>query len=271
MILVTGARGYIGSVLTERLRAAGRELYTQRFDVENPYTYPDIRPDVIVHLAGGGGPAETMRDALGAFRTNVIGTQRLVEWANAKEARVVYPSSCYVYAPTPDRLDVIDECTLPDPDTLYGAMKTSAEIPVLTSGGIVLRLAHVYGPSPVWQDSVTGLFVRAAINGKPITVHGSGRASYEYVHIEDVCAAFLRAIEDTYTGVLNVGTEETLSVGGLADLCFVEGASEIRHAGKDGPITYRCMDSSRAKNVLDWSPERRLIPSLNEWIRALRD
>jgi UDP-glucose 4-epimerase len=95
-----------------------------------------------------------------------------------------------VYGPTA-RGCVVDEQTPPRPDTLYGVTKLEGEEPVLGAGGVVLRLAAVYGPS---MKGNYPRLVEAIRRGRLVMV-GDGRNRRTLVHVDDVCAAALLAAE----------------------------------------------------------------------------
>lgn len=270
-VVVFGADGFIGQALMLVLRDAGYEPVGcgSAFNVVDRTALPSMRPGsahAVVHLAGGGGPEESRRDPVEAVRTHVLGTSNVADFADVLGAKAIFTSSCYVYPTSYEPLT--EECSTA-PDTLYGALKEAAEL--VWVPGVILRLAHVYGPSPRWQPSVTGKFARAAAEGDVIQVHGSGRRHLELVHVEDVCRAIVWAIErDDLPHVVNIGSGETAAVKDLAALCREFGATGVEHVGgADVEIPPRRLDCTVARRH-GWEAKRELIPSMREWIEALR-
>lgn len=237
--LVTGAAGFIGSHLTERLLAAGVRVtgvdcFTDYYDpalkrrnLESARSHtafslleidlgradlaelPDV--DVVFHQAAQAG----VRASWGAeFATyahhNVLATQRLLErYRGTQLERFVYASSSSVYGdaeqfPTPETL-------LPRPFSPYGVTKLAGEHLVLLYGrnfGLpvaALRYFTVYGPRQR-PDMAFHKFCRALLRGEEIAVFGDGTQSRDFTYIEDAVEANVRAWRSSAPqGVYNVG------------------------------------------------------------------
>lgn len=215
-VLLTGALGYIGPVVTRRLKAAGHTVigldlgwFTSQY-VTMP-TWPDsvrfgdirdgsgaISP-VVVHLAG------LSNDPLGALdptltrSINEEGTLHLIR--TMPRARHVVVSSCAVYGSNDQ---VADESTRPNPLTEYARCKAAVDAGLeYAPNAVSLRLGTVYGPSPGHRlDLVVNRMVYDATHGLGITVHGAQWRPF--VHIEDVAEAILRTVESDITGIRNV-------------------------------------------------------------------
>lgn len=238
--LVTGAAGFIGSTLCERLLASGAEVRaidgfvdyypravkegnlatsraSQQFQFhEGLLQDTDLAPllagvDVVFHLAAQAGVrASWGRDFRLYTDHNVLGTQVLLEAAlQAGGPRVVYASSSSVYGDTP---------TLPlredghcHPVSPYGVTKLAAEHLVqlynrnhglhVTS----LRFFTVYGPRQR-PDMAFHKFLKAARDGQPIHVYGDGSQTRDFTFVDDIVTALVRAAADGRAGgVYNVG------------------------------------------------------------------
>lgn len=230
--LVTGAAGFIGSHLAERLIALGHEVVG--VDAFIPYYAPgvkranlaalrdqprfrlieldlsedDLDPvldggvDWVFHLAGQPG----LRGSLGArfqeyVRHNVFATQRLLEALRAHPPRrLVYASSASIYGAYSNAPQPIGEDTVPRPVSPYGISKLTAEhlIDAYRRGhglsAVTLRVFATYGPRQR-PDMAFSRFIRAIAAGEPVQLNGDGRQTRDFVYVSDVVDACARAAE----------------------------------------------------------------------------
>lgn len=233
-VLVTGAAGYIGSVLVEELLAAGFRV-TALDDLRygdhglfhlcaNPsfeFVCGDarderlLRPlvaeaDVLVPLAAVVGAPACERDPHGAASINRDAIA-LLDRLRSQAQLVVYPNTNSGYGAAGQTAVCTEDSPL-EPLTLYGRTKVEAER-ILREGGnaIVFRLATVFGASPRMRlDLLVNHFVYAAVTEGSITIFEKDFRR-NYVHVRDVVAAFLHAIgnRDAMAGqVFNLGLDE---------------------------------------------------------------
>jgi len=237
--LVTGAAGFIGSSLTERLldmgvQVTGVDMFTDYYDpalkrrnleraMRHPgftlieldlgdddlSTLPDV--NVVYHQAAQPGVRASWGAEFAIYtHHNVLATQRLLErYRRTPPERFVYASSSSVYGdaekyPT-------DEDLLPRPFSPYGVTKLAAEHLVLLYGrnfGVpvaALRYFTVYGPRQR-PDMAFHRFCRAMLRGEPIAVYGDGKQSRDFTFIDDAVEANVRAWKQSPgRGVYNVG------------------------------------------------------------------
>lgn len=222
-VLVTGSQGYIGSVMTPFLAAAGHDVVgldvgffqecvlpgTQQATAAAPLIKKDLRDlsvqdlrgfDAVVHLGA------LSNDPIGNLRpdwTTDINLRASVQLASlARDAgvrRYLFSSSCIMYGNA--SAGIVNEESPLDPQTLYASSKVEGERQVsqLASPGfspVFLRNGTVYGPSPRMRfDTVLNDFVGQAMAFDRITVFSDGTPWRPVVHVTDVCNAFQRVLE----------------------------------------------------------------------------
>lgn len=258
--LVTGAAGFIGSTLSERLladgvRVTGVDCFTDYYDpalkrrnLESASKHPGFRlleldlgaadlaalpdVDVVFHQAAQAGVrASWGREFTSYVHHNVLATQRLLErYRDAKLERFVYASSSSVYGDA-ERYPT-DEALLPRPFSPYGVTKLAGEHLVLLYGrnfGLpvaALRYFTVYGPRQR-PDMAFHRFCRALLKGEEILVYGDGKQSRDFTYIDDAVEANVRAWRRAAPqGVYNIGGGSQVEV--LEAIALLEGALGVK-------------------------------------------
>ncbi len=199
--------------------------------------------DAIVHLAAQHRSGSAMTDPVGAQRVNVEGTVAVLEAARrAGDAHVILASTAAIYGANP-ALPSHEELA-PLPRTPFAASKLAAEsfasayqqsygLPVLT-----LRLFDVYGrhqPLDAGEGAVVAAFVRAALTGEPLLIHGDGRQTRDFIDAGTVGRIIATALRERICSPrpVNVGSGRRTSIVELAQL--VAGVSGtpvmMRHHG----------------------------------------
>jgi len=288
-VLITGHRGYIGSVLVDLLKAAGHEVAgadTQLYkdctfggntDGGIPTINRDIRElsptdlegiDAIAHLAG------ICNDPLGDLlpeatsEINHAATVRLAEIAKTSGVRrFIFSSSCSVYGAAGE--DWIDEQSKPNPITPYGVSKWRAEVDLgrladARFSPVFLRSATAYGFSPrIRFDLVLNNLTAHAFTSGKVLLKSDGMAWRPIVHIEDIGRAFVAAleapVETVYNEIFNVGiTTESYRIREIAQIVeeTVPG-SRVEFAAGAGPDkrTYRVDCSKIARLLPNFRPQ----------------
>lgn len=236
--------------------------------------------DAVVHVAGSGGEVPCLSDPVGAVLTHVQGTHVLFnEATRSGVGTFVFASTIAVYGTYRARPMPLTEEMEPRPDDFYAALKAMAERLLADAGrGQILRLANVYGYGSglgsTRASGVIGRFVEAALGGGPLRVYGDGSQAIDYVHVEDVCAAFAAALgRRGERFVYNVGGGRPASVRSLAELTAELAEAEL---GRRPEVVYveappnkvwpdRWLSIEKAAAGLGWRPR----VGLREGIREL--
>ncbi|MEO8196009.1 MAG: NAD-dependent epimerase/dehydratase family protein [Thermoanaerobaculia bacterium] len=232
-VAVTGGAGFIGSHLCEQLVAAGHSVLAiddlSRGRRENlPADFPlavagigdaDVgerlrafAPQALFHLAAQVDARRSLQDPVFDAEVNILDTVRLFAAAVAAGVqRIVFASSAAVYG-DPEEIPTPEESPLA-PLSPYGVAKLAGEGYLAFFArqhgidGIALRFANVYGPrqESVGEAGVVAVFCQRLIAGEPVTIHGDGRQTRDFVYVDDVARACLRALSGP-PGVYNVAT-----------------------------------------------------------------
>ncbi len=299
--LVTGAAGFIGSTLVDRLLADGHTVVgldnfaTGRATnlehlADNPahdFVEADVvtadlnaildehRPEVVFHLAAQIDVRRSVADPQFDASVNVIGTVRLADAARAAGVRKIVDTSSggSIYGtptvcPTSER-----EPT--DPASPYAAGKVAGEIYLNTFRHLYrLDCSHiapgnVYGPrqDPHGEAGVVAIFAQALLSGKPTKVFGDGTNTRDYVFVDDVVEAFVKASGDVGGGQrFNIGTGKETSDRELHSMvaAAVGGPDDPEfYPPRLGDLKRSCLDIALAERVLGWRPQ---VP-LDEGVR----
>lgn len=304
-VVVTGASGFIGSHLCDRLLEAGHEVVgidgyvpfypramkekniavaqaSDRFRlVETLIEKADDLESIlegasaIYHLAAQAGVrASWGEDFAGYVEHNVLGTQRLLEAAvNAAVPRLVYASSSSVYGDVKE-LPLRESMTLA-PVSPYGVTKLAAEHLVHLYGkadGLSvtsLRFFTVYGPRQR-PDMAFHRFLKAVRDGQPITLFGDGEQTRDFTFIADLIDVLQSALVQGKPGyVYNVGGGQRISVLKVLEAIAAVTDREVRierMAGQKGDMRDTLADTTLAARDLGFVPKTPLATGLKaEW------
>ncbi|TMC81935.1 MAG: NAD-dependent epimerase/dehydratase family protein [Chloroflexi bacterium] len=302
--VVTGAAGFIGSHLCDRLLADGhdvvgidcfRDYYSRTLKEQNlesarafrGFTFchldlveEDIRwvvdgADVVYHLAGRSGLGVASRWEFGQYvRDNILATQRLLEALVTNPVRrLVYAGSSSVYGEA--EAFPTKETALPRPLSSYGVTKLAAENVVQLYGrssGLpvtVLRYFTVYGPRQR-PDMAVSRFMRALVTGEEIEINGDGEQTRDFTFVDDAVTATVRsATADVAGKVLNIGGGSRSTINAvLAALEEISGTRVGRRYLPSGAADQRHAAASinLAREGLGWEPRVTLRKGLtSQW------
>ena len=293
-VLVTGGAGFVGSHIADALvgendvrvvddMTNGR---TENVPAGATFVEGDIRDDevlaramegvdVVFHQAGLVSVPASVGDPAESQSRNAAATLGVLERARREDARVVIASSVAIYG-DPEELPVREDDPK-RPDSPYGVDKLAIDHYARLYhehyglDTVALRYFNVYGPrqSGGSYSGVIGTFLDQARAGDPITVHGDGRQTRDFVHVADVVRANLAAGHTDAVGrAFNVGTGESVTIRDLADRIreMTAGDSEVVHTdGRDEDVERSRADVAAAHYELGYDPR---VP-LSEGLRDL--
>ncbi|HEX4026055.1 MAG TPA: NAD-dependent epimerase/dehydratase family protein [Rhizomicrobium sp.] len=294
-VLVTGGAGFIGSHLCEGLLARGYSVrvldslvYGRREWVPGAceFLQGDIRDIAACHRAAAGmdavlhcaamsrsGPSQEAIEI--CTGSNITGTQNMLLAArDAGVKRFVYSGSSTYYG---NRTPPHRESDPPDLLNIYGLTKRVGEQYTLMFDkgfdlpSLVLRYFNVYGPRQPETGAyalVLGIFLRRKAEGKPLEIHGAGQQRRDFIHVRDVVAANIAALESPESKVrgevFNVGSGTSLSVQELADMISPD---QVHTEARKNDSEATLADISRIRAALGWSPQISFAEGLKELLR----
>lgn len=236
--------------------------------------------DIVVHLAANTGVAPSVADPWNDCMVNVLGTLTCLEAARyAKVGRFIFASSG---APLGEVDPPIDEEKVARPVSPYGASKLAGEgyccayHHTFGIGTVVLRFGNVYGPHSDHKSSVVAAFVRCALAGEPLLIHGDGRQTRDFIFVDDLVQAILRAaaVPEAAGHVFQIATSRETTIIELAELLVdvleengVTGVRLERGPRRIGDVTRNFSDTSKALRVLGWRAEVPLREGLSRTVK----
>jgi UDP-glucose 4-epimerase len=299
--MVSGAAGFIGSTLVDRLLADGHDVVgVDNLSTGNDRNLDDARkhkgfqfvladivthdliglldgakPEVVYHLAAQIDVRRSVTEPEFDASINVLGTVRLAEAARRAGVRkIIHTSSGGSIYGVPTTYPV-NETTPTDPESPYAAGKVAGEIYLNTFRHLYgmdcshIAPANVYGPrqDPHGEAGVVAIFARALLSGAPTKVYGDGSNTRDYVFVDDVVDAFVRASGAAGGGQrFNIGTGVETSDRKLHTVvAAAAGAPDDPQFAPSrlGDVARSCLDVRKAKMVLGWYP----TVDLNDGVR----
>jgi UDP-glucose 4-epimerase len=317
-VLITGGAGFIGSHLAEAYLARGDEVYilddlstgsidnirhlktNDRFHyaIESVHHAPTVAElvdpcDVVIHLAAAVGVRLIVESPVRTIETNVHGTEVVLAQANKKKKKVLIASTSEVYGLS-DQVPFREDGNLVLGPTAkgrwsYACSKAIDEFLALAYWRerrlptVIVRLFNTVGPRQTGQyGMVVPTFVKQALTGRPITIHGDGRQSRCFCHVEDVVRALMALVDHpgAVGEVFNIGSDEEITIRGLAERVKSLAGSEseivtipYEQAYGEGfeDMPRRVPDLGKVGRLIGYRPTRSLDQILESVIAFFRD
>jgi len=303
--LVTGAAGFVGSHLVDRLITEGYRVtgldnlitgnldnlnlarQSKNFEFENwdvSAKLPSFNEkfDLIFHAASPASPPKYFKYPIETMMVNSVGTKNCLDLATTDGSRFIYFSTSEIYGDPlehPQREDYWGNVNPIGPRSIYDEAKRFGEALVaqyvrdkMVDGGIV-RIFNTYGPRlDLFDGRVVSTFIRQARNREALTVNGDGSQTRSFCYVTDLVEGIFLMAKSSEFGPLNLGNpnemtlnELVIEVGKFFDYELIV---ENKPALIDDPVR-RKPDISLANKKLNWKPLIQLEEGLKLLINSL--
>lgn len=306
-ILVTGGAGFIGTRTVEALLAQGVQVRvldnlsngkasnlnsTAVADGRLVLLVGDVRDasavdaavqgcDAVLHLAAQVSVQRSVAEPVESSTHNLTGFLHVLDAVRRHQvSRLVYASSAAIYG-VPESLP-LEETARPNPLSPYGLEKFINEqyaalyASLYSVSSVGMRYFNVYGPGQDPLSPYAGVISKFADGleaGTPLRLFGDGSQTRDFVYVDDVAQANVRALQSGVQGVLNVGTGKSVSLLQLID-AMAEAFGKQKHVRHESPaagdIAHSGSNPARLSKALAWKPETSLVHGLGELAKSLR-
>ncbi len=286
-VAVTGGAGFLGSHLCDALLAAGAEVicldnfstgsedniahlfgrreFTVVVQDVTTYLWVPGTVDAVLHLASPASPIDYLKLPIQTLKVGSLGTHNALGLAKAKQARFLMASTSEVYG---------DPQVHPQPESYWGHVNPIGPRGVYDEAkrfsealafayhrthGVEIRIPRIfntYGPRMRMDDGrAVPTFIRQALAGEPLTVHGDGSQTRSICYVDDLIDGLVRLLVSDETGPVNIGSDYELTMRELAETIVAASGSgsPIRFVPRpeDDPQVRR-PDATLAREALGW-------------------
>lgn len=301
-ILVSGGAGFIGSILTDRLIAEGHEVtildnlisgsrdyinsqavFWQLDILDKNLTsrFKEAQFDLVYHLAAQIDVRASVASPSFDNEVNVIGGLNILESAYQSGVKKIIFSSTggAIYGETEELPTTEYAATYPL--SPYGINKLAFEKyinyyhQVYGLNYTILRFANVYGPRQYkgGEAGVIAIFTEAMVRDNVCTLFGDGQQTRDFVYVDDVVSALIKAGTIDCRGEINISTSKEVSI--LDMISTIEKVADkklsyIKAPAKPGEVLRSCLSNQRALETLDWCPQVDFLEGVRrtyQWVK----
>jgi len=293
-ILITGGYGFIGSFVAERFYKENHSIFIidnlsvgrkEHISFRHKALIADIKDerceaffkthsiDVVIHCAAQTHVNKSIIDPVEDSSTNILGLINMLNLSyKYKVKKFVFCSSAAIYG---NSLKLpLQEGEAGNPISPYGLNKWTGELychkweEMYGVSSLIYRFSNVYGPRQhvSEESSVITCFTNLMLEDRPVTIHGDGEQTRDFIYVGDVAEAIYRGVMSQLSGVYNLSTGTEVTINQLVEeLNKHHALSTIQHVdNRQGDIRRSILDNTKIKRDLDWVPKYRLDEGLKK-------
>ena len=289
-IVITGAAGFIGSNLVDRLINEGFFVYgidnlitgsldnlshlnsNNNFDFINHDVtkYIDIKDkiDYVFHFASPASPIDYLEYPIETLKANAIGGHNALGLAKKNNAKFILASTSEVYGDPlehPQKESYFGNVNPIGPRSIYDEAKRFIESMTISYHVYhklrvsIVRIFNTYGPRMKIDDGrVLPTFIKQAASNKDLTVNGDGTQTRSFCYIDDLVNGIIQLMNSEYSYPINIGNDDEVTINEIAStlISILNSESKIiyNELPKDDPLK-RKPDLTLAKKILNWTPK----------------
>ena len=302
-VLVTGAAGFLGSHLCERLLKEGHSVIGMdnfitgnpenlahltgnqnfsfiRHDVSNFIFIPGGKVDAVLHFASPASPLDYLQLPIQTLKVGALGTHKALGLSLAKKATFLLASTSEVYGDPlthPQGEDYWGNVNPVGPRGVYDEAKRFAEALTMAYHryhGVntkIVRIFNTYGPRMRPKDGrAIPTFVPQALKNESITIFGDGSQTRSFCYVHDLMEGIYRLLMSDINDPINIGNPYEMTIKEMAEMVLKVTGSKSKLIYKPLPIDdpkVRQPNISRAKKYLGWEPKIGLEEGLNKTVQ----
>ena len=288
-ILVTGAAGFIGSNLVDRLIEKGHFIYgldnlitgslknlnhlqsNNKFEfLEHDVTeFISVKDniDYVFHLASPASPIDYLNYPIQTLKANAIGGHNALGLAKKNNAKFILASTSEVYGDPlehPQKESYYGNVNPIGPRSIYDEAKRFIESMTISYHEYhkldvsIVRIFNTYGPRMKIDDGrVLPTFIHQASKNLNLTVNGDGNQTRSFCYVDDLVDGFIKSMDSNYAYPINIGNDDEITINEIASIIkiLLNSNSKIIYnkLPEDDPLKRR-PDISLAKKILKWNP-----------------
>ena len=289
-IVITGAAGFIGSNLVDKLINEGFFVYgidnlitgsldnishlnsNNNFDFVNHDVtkYIDIKDkiDYVFHFASPASPIDYLKYPIQTLKANAIGGHNALGLAKKNNAKFILASTSEVYGDPlehPQKESYFGNVNPIGPRSIYDEAKRFIESMTISYHVYhklrvsIVRIFNTYGPRMKIDDGrVLPTFIKQAASNKDLTVNGDGTQTRSFCYIDDLVNGIIRLMNSEYSYPINIGNDDEVTINEIAStlISILNSQSKVIYNDlpEDDPLK-RKPDLTLAKKILNWAPK----------------